>query len=81
VRRVLRMVQGHPKLMELADAAAAEPMRLDLQLAAAEAVAEPVAGTVGGLTTVSGASGAADVGSGLDAFWARTGGGPNEVPC
>jgi hypothetical protein len=36
VRRVLRVVQGHPKLLELADAAAADPARLDAQLAAAE---------------------------------------------
>jgi hypothetical protein len=37
VRRVLRVVQGHPKLMELADAAAADPVRLAAQLAEAEA--------------------------------------------
>ena len=38
VRRVLRVVQGHPKLMELADAAAtAGPARLTAQLDAAEA--------------------------------------------
>jgi CHAT domain len=36
VRRVLHVVQGHPKLMELADAAAADCARLDAQLAAAE---------------------------------------------
>jgi CHAT domain len=36
VRRVLRVVQGHPKLMELADAAAADPAGLSVQLAAAE---------------------------------------------
>ena len=40
VRRVLRVVQGHPKLMELADAAAADRNRLDAQLAAAETVAD-----------------------------------------
>jgi hypothetical protein len=39
VRRVLRVVQGHPKLMELADAAAADRDRLDRQLAAAEQTA------------------------------------------
>jgi tetratricopeptide (TPR) repeat protein len=39
VRRVLRVVQGHPKLLELADAAAADRDRLDTQLAAAEAAA------------------------------------------
>ena len=39
VRRVLRVVQGHPKLMELADAAAADPARLSAQLAAAEGAA------------------------------------------
>jgi tetratricopeptide (TPR) repeat protein len=39
VRRVLRVVQGHPKLMELADAAAADAARLDAQLAAAEEAA------------------------------------------
>jgi hypothetical protein len=39
VLRVLRVVQGHPKLMELADAAAADRDRLDAQLAAAEEVA------------------------------------------
>jgi tetratricopeptide (TPR) repeat protein len=39
VRRVLRVVQGHPKLMELADAAAADRARLDRQLAAAERAA------------------------------------------
>ncbi|HXL90601.1 MAG TPA: CHAT domain-containing protein [Streptosporangiaceae bacterium] len=43
VRRVLRVVQGHPKLMELADAAAADRGRLDVQLAAAE-------GEAGGLS-------------------------------
>jgi hypothetical protein len=37
VVRVLRVVQGHPKLLELADAAAADRDRLDAQLAAAEA--------------------------------------------
>ena len=36
ILRVLRVVQGHPKLMELADAAAADRDRLDRQLAAAE---------------------------------------------
>jgi hypothetical protein len=36
VYRVLRVVQGHPKLLELADAAAADPERLDAQLTAAE---------------------------------------------
>jgi tetratricopeptide (TPR) repeat protein len=40
VRRVLRVVQGHPKLMELADAAAAEPARLAAQLEAAETAAD-----------------------------------------
>jgi hypothetical protein len=39
VRRVLRVVQGHPKLMELADAAAADRQQLDTQLEAAEAAA------------------------------------------
>ncbi len=37
VRRVLRVVQGHAKLMELADAASTEPGRLEAQLAAAGA--------------------------------------------
>jgi hypothetical protein len=39
-RRVLRVVQGHPKLLELADAAAADRGRLDAQLAAAEQAAD-----------------------------------------
>jgi hypothetical protein len=39
VRRVLRVVQGHPKLMELADAAAADPAQLAAGLDAAEAAA------------------------------------------
>ena len=39
VRRVLRVVQGHPKLLELADAAATDPDRLDAQLVAAESAA------------------------------------------
>ena len=40
VRRVLHVVQGHPKLMELADAAAtARPARLTAQLDAAETAA------------------------------------------
>jgi tetratricopeptide (TPR) repeat protein len=39
VRRVLHVVQGHPKLMELADAATADPARLTAQLDAAETVA------------------------------------------
>jgi hypothetical protein len=39
VRRVLRVVQGHPKLLEFADAAAADQTRLDAQLDAAEAAA------------------------------------------
>jgi tetratricopeptide (TPR) repeat protein len=39
VRRVLRVVQGHPKLLELADAAAADRARLDAQLTAAEEAA------------------------------------------
>jgi hypothetical protein len=37
VRRVLNMAQGHPKLLELADVAAAEPGRLASTLAIAEA--------------------------------------------
>lgn len=37
VRRVLNMAQGHPKLLELADVAAAEPDQLADALAAAEA--------------------------------------------
>jgi tetratricopeptide (TPR) repeat protein len=37
-RRVLNMAQGHPKLLELADHAAAEPGRLASMLDAAEAV-------------------------------------------
>jgi tetratricopeptide (TPR) repeat protein len=40
VRRVLHVVQGHPKLMELADAAAADPPRLATQLDAAGASAD-----------------------------------------
>lgn len=36
VRRILRVVQGHPKLLELADAAAADRTMLDAQLATAE---------------------------------------------
>jgi tetratricopeptide (TPR) repeat protein len=40
VLRVLRVSRGHPKLMELADAAAGDPERLDAQLAAAEAAEE-----------------------------------------
>ncbi len=36
-RRVLSVVQGHPKLLELADAAAADPAGLEVRLAAAEA--------------------------------------------
>jgi CHAT domain len=39
LRRVLRVVQGHPKLLEFADAAAVDRSRLDAQLAAAEAAA------------------------------------------
>jgi hypothetical protein len=39
-RRVLRVVQGHPKLLELADAAAADRDRLDAHLAAAERAAD-----------------------------------------
>jgi tetratricopeptide (TPR) repeat protein len=39
VYRVLRVVQGHPKLLELADAAAADRGQLDAHLAAAEAAA------------------------------------------
>jgi tetratricopeptide (TPR) repeat protein len=39
VYRVLRVVQGHPKLLELSDAAAANPDTLDAQLAAAEEAA------------------------------------------
>lgn len=39
VYRVLGVVQGHPKLLELADAAAADRDQLDAQLTAAEAAA------------------------------------------
>jgi hypothetical protein len=39
VRQVLHVVQGHPKLMELADAAATDPALLDAQLATAEGAA------------------------------------------
>ncbi|MDQ2882564.1 MAG: CHAT domain-containing protein [Actinomycetota bacterium] len=45
-RRVLTLVQGHPKLLELADAAAADPARLASQLAAAEAAVDGGALTV-----------------------------------
>lgn len=44
LRRVLRVVQGHPKLMELADAAASDRSRLDHQLAAAEQAAGEAVG-------------------------------------
>jgi hypothetical protein len=40
VLRVLRVVQGHPKLLELADAVAADPETLDERLGAAEAAAD-----------------------------------------
>jgi tetratricopeptide (TPR) repeat protein len=40
VRRVMRVVQGHPKLLEFADAAAADRDRLDAQLATAEQAAD-----------------------------------------
>jgi tetratricopeptide (TPR) repeat protein len=36
VRRVMHVVQGHPKLLELADAAAADPAQLERQLTTAE---------------------------------------------
>jgi len=39
VRRVLHVVQGHPKLLELADAAAADRDRLDAHLSVAEKAA------------------------------------------
>ena len=42
-RRVLTLVQGHPKLLELANAAAADPARLASQLAAAEAAVDGAA--------------------------------------
>ncbi|MGH3669385.1 MAG: hypothetical protein ACRDSH_01935 [Pseudonocardiaceae bacterium] len=42
-RRVLTPVQGHPKLLELADAAAADRTRLASQLAAAEAAVDGAA--------------------------------------
>ena len=42
-RRVLTLVQGHPKLLELADAAAADPARLASQLAAAETAVDGAA--------------------------------------
>ncbi|MGH3975622.1 MAG: AAA family ATPase, partial [Pseudonocardiaceae bacterium] len=42
-RRVLTLVQGHPKLLELADAAAADRARLVSQLAAAEAAVDGAA--------------------------------------
>ena len=40
VRRVLRLVQGHPKLIELADGLAAEPAKLLAQLDRAEAATD-----------------------------------------
>jgi hypothetical protein len=40
LRRVLRVVQGHPKLLEFADAAAADRETLDAQLDAAEQAAD-----------------------------------------
>jgi hypothetical protein len=40
VRRVLHLVQGHPKLLELADAAAADRPALERHLAAAQSTAE-----------------------------------------
>jgi len=44
VRRVLAVVQGHPKLLELADAAAADQAVLTAHLAAAEAATEAATG-------------------------------------
>src|SRR5262249_50582971 len=43
-RRALAVVQGHPKLLELADAAAADPARLRDRLAAAAAPVDPAGG-------------------------------------
>ena len=43
VRRVLAVVQGHPKLLELADAAAADQAVLTAHLAAAESATTPPA--------------------------------------
>jgi tetratricopeptide (TPR) repeat protein len=57
-RRVLTLVQGHPKLLELADAAAADRTRLTSQLAAAEAAVDGAALTtflVKGNTTLDAA--------------------------
>lgn len=44
VRRVLRLVQGHPKLIELAEALAAEPAKLAAQLDKADAAQTAGAG-------------------------------------
>ena len=44
VRRVLAVVQGHPKLLELADAAAADQAVLTAHLAAAESATEAATG-------------------------------------
>lgn len=46
VRRVLTVVQGHPKLLELADAAAEDPETLKEHLAAAETAAVGSGGTL-----------------------------------
>ena len=70
VVRVLRVVQGHPKLLELADAAAADRDRLDAQLAAAEAAvaASSSPASLDPQLAVGAAAGQSAVGE-LDAFF------------
>ena len=69
VRRVLRVVQGHPKLLELADAAAADRDRLDAQLAAAEAAATVSSPAGGDTQPVAEAAAGRPPASQLDAFF------------
>ena len=47
VRRVLEVVQGHPELLELADAEAADPQQLRARLAEADQTLPGQAGRLG----------------------------------
>jgi tetratricopeptide (TPR) repeat protein len=68
---VLRVVQGHPKLLELADAAAADRDRLDAQLAAAEeaATVQSPAGRLDPQLAAGETAGGRSPASQLDAFF------------
>jgi tetratricopeptide (TPR) repeat protein len=78
VRRVLHLVQGHPKLLELADAAAVDSQKLATHLAAARTAAEQHGSALAAFFTQGASS--LDVGGFLDVLTAWTASAQKTLP-